>query len=90
MGKEEIACQEQLLLFPQCFQKACFPETSKGVIVWEWVNCEICDINSLINPSLDDKNLSLSKLQVFVYNKTFTHNIEFVLNGIENNVGKKI
>ena len=27
-----------LLLFPQCFQKACFPEASKGVIVWEWVN----------------------------------------------------
>ena len=25
------------MLFPQCFQKACFPEASKGVIVWEWV-----------------------------------------------------
>ena len=24
--------------FSQCFQKACFPEASKGVIVWEWVN----------------------------------------------------
>ena len=21
-----------------CFQKACFPGASKGVIVWEWVN----------------------------------------------------
>ena len=29
---------EQFLLFPQCFQKACFPGASKGVIVWEWVN----------------------------------------------------
>ena len=29
---------EQFLLFPQWFQKACFPEASKGVIVWEWVN----------------------------------------------------
>ena len=38
MGKGEIACYEQFLLFPQCFQKACFPGVSKGVIVWEWVN----------------------------------------------------
>ena len=37
MGKGEIACYEQFLLFPQCFQKACFPGASKGVIVWEWV-----------------------------------------------------
>ena len=36
--KEKIACYEQFLLFPQCFQKACFPGASKGVIVWEWVN----------------------------------------------------
>ena len=35
MGKGEIALYEQFLLFPQCFQKACF----QGVIVWEWVNC---------------------------------------------------
>ena len=25
------------LVFPQCFEKASFPEKSKGVIVWEWV-----------------------------------------------------
>ena len=37
VGKGEIACYEQFLLFPLCFQKACFPGTSKGVIVWEWV-----------------------------------------------------
>ena len=38
MGKGKIARHEQFLLFPQCFQKACFPEASKGVIVkrlWE-------------------------------------------------------
>ena len=35
--KGEIARYEQFLLFPQCFQKACFPRASKGVIVWEWV-----------------------------------------------------
>ena len=37
VGKGEGACYEQFLLFPQCFQKACFPRASKGVIVWEWV-----------------------------------------------------
>ena len=37
VGKGEIARYEQFLLFPKCFQKACFPGVSKGVIVWEWV-----------------------------------------------------
>ena len=37
VGKGEIARYEQFLLFPQCFQKACYPWASKGVIVWEWV-----------------------------------------------------
>ena len=37
VGKGEIARYEQFLLFPQCFQKACFPGASKGVIAWEWV-----------------------------------------------------
>ena len=37
VGKGEIARYEQFLLFPQCFQKSCFPGTSKGVIVWECV-----------------------------------------------------
>ena len=35
--KGEIAPFEQFLLFPQCFQMACFPGASKGVIVWGWV-----------------------------------------------------
>ena len=35
VGKEEIASYGQCLLFPQCFEKACFPGVSKGVIVWE-------------------------------------------------------
>ena len=38
VGKGEITREEQFLLFPQCFQRACFPGASKGVIVWEWVN----------------------------------------------------
>ena len=37
VGKGEIAHCEQFLLFPQCFQKACFHGASKGVIVWKWV-----------------------------------------------------
>ena len=43
VGKGEIPCYEQFLLFPQCFQKACFPGVSKGVIVREWVNCIVFD-----------------------------------------------
>ena len=39
VGKGDIVRYEQFLLFPQCFQKACFPGASKGVIVWEWVKC---------------------------------------------------
>ena len=38
VGKREIARYKQFLLFPQCFQKTCFPGASKGVIVWEWIN----------------------------------------------------
>ena len=37
VGKGKSARYEQFLLFPQCFQKACFPGASKGIIVWEWV-----------------------------------------------------
>ena len=28
---------QHFLLFQQCFEKASFPDTSKGVIVWDWV-----------------------------------------------------
>ena len=47
VGKGEIARYEQFLLFPQCFQKACFPGTSEGVIVWEWVKftCKMFSLN---------------------------------------------
>ena len=40
VGKGEIARYEQFLLFPQCFQKACFLEASKSVIVWEQVKLQ--------------------------------------------------
>ena len=48
VGKGEIAHYEQFLLFPQCFQKACFPEASKGVIVWEWVKGGPSDLGTKI------------------------------------------
>ena len=47
MGTGEIARYEQFLLFPQCFQKACFPGASKGVIVWEWVKGGYLDFSHL-------------------------------------------
>ena len=42
VGKGENSGYQHFLLFPQCFEKASFPDTSKGVIVWEWVknNCK--------------------------------------------------
>ena len=33
VGKGEIARYEQFLVFPLCFQKACLPRASKGVII---------------------------------------------------------
>ena len=78
MGKGEIARHEQFLLFPQCFQKACFPGASKGVIVWEWVN-----------PFPHDKILDATKLKAFAENKlNATKMIISVFDRIENIVGK--
>ena len=48
VGKGEIARYKQFLLFPQCFQTACFPEISKGVIVWEWVKGGPSDLGTKI------------------------------------------
>ena len=38
VGKGEIARYKEFLLYPHCFQKACFPGAPKDVIGWEWVN----------------------------------------------------
>ena len=51
VGKGEIARYEQFLLFPQCFQKACFPGASKGVIGWGWVK-HATEKRELLNDSL--------------------------------------
>ena len=51
VGKGEIARYEQFLLFPQCFQKACFPGASKGVTVWEWVKTK-SNVKHYIKPDI--------------------------------------
>ena len=38
VGKGENAGYQHFFFYSQCFQKASFPDTLKGVIVWEWVN----------------------------------------------------
>ena len=35
VGRGEIACYEQFLLFSQCFQKICNADTKKLGLVWE-------------------------------------------------------
>ena len=78
MGKGEIARYEQFLLFPQCFQKACFPGASKSIIVWE-------QVNTLPN----DKILDWSKFKAFANDKiNVTQKLKFVLEMVENIVGK--
>ena len=37
VGKRENAGYQNFLLFQQCFEKASFPDMSKGGIVWKWV-----------------------------------------------------
>ena len=91
VGKGEIACYEQFLLFPQCFQQACFPGASKGAIVWEWVNPLPDDkfYGLTLNPLPDEKILDWSKLKQFA-----DDNFKFDENGtkffnLENTVGKR-
>ena len=71
VGKGKIARYEQFLLFPQCFQKACFPGASKGVVVWEWVNLAVCLALYRTLPTLTLSKTSpcffyLSAVQVFL------------------------
>ena len=56
-GRQKVSlCGNGLIYFSfsQCFQKACFPGASKGVIVWEWVNILlVCNMQ----PDLDPKRM---------------------------------
>ena len=52
MGKGEIALTSNFSSTHKCFQKACFPGASKGVIVWEWVKLHFeCAISVVLIPS---------------------------------------
>ena len=51
-GEKAVSARyEQFLLFPQCFQKACFPGASKGV-VWEWVNVAFNSLSIIFQQQL--------------------------------------
>ena len=54
---------EQFLLLTQCFQKACFPWASKGVIVWKWVNTLLTYSHFCFNPLPNNTILDWSKLK---------------------------
>ena len=41
MGKGEIACTRNFSFSHNVFLKASFPDTSKCVIVWEWVTAKV-------------------------------------------------
>ena len=91
MGKGEIARYEQFLLFPQCFQKGCFPGASKGVIVWEWVKGGSNDRMCLMAGSFAGKaeNAGYKDLIQHVFN-FLPHNQDLKLykKPFENIVGK--
>ena len=91
MGKGEIARYEQFLLFPRCFQKACFPGASKDVIVWEWVN-PIPKIKILravqLNCLPKDNILDWSKMKALADdNIDVIKQLKFVLRQVENILG---
>ena len=68
-GKRRNCSYEQFLLFPQCFQKACFPEVSKGVIVWEWVNFPLSRTRNFF-----EKNVGTGKNAKCQHFLIFSHN----------------
>ena len=49
VGKGEIACTSNFSFSPQRFQKASFPDQSKGVIVWESTKQQNFRQNVLLN-----------------------------------------
>ena len=67
VGKGEIARYEQFLLVPQCFQKACFPEASKGVIVWEWVKLSVATDISYSGSLIHTKDHQCCRLESFSF-----------------------
>ena len=77
MGKGEIARYEQFLLFPQCFQKACFPGVSKDVNVWEWVNMLLLVIYlSVIGTHTCHREMGLTGSNSFGFAENTVHDFE--------------
>ena len=101
MGKGEIARYKQFLPFPQCFQKACFPGASKGVIVWEWVNpfpnspwfLHVCS-TSLLKTVWGKREIDcneqffLSPTAIFPFPTMFSKRVKNIV-GYEENAGKQ-
>ena len=53
-------------LFPQCFQKACFPGASKSVIVWEWVKPLTTQSLLLMTPTKRPLENNVGKREILV------------------------
>ena len=64
VGEGEIARFEQFLLFPECFQKACFRWVSKGGIVWEWDKQFMISIILTGNENVAEEEIDEGKKQV--------------------------
>ena len=83
VGKGEIACYEQFLLFQPCFQKTRFPGASKGVIMWEWANSLPC--NRIFDSSIVRAHIQEQLDMVRIH---MVQNMRFVFEMVENIVGK--
>ena len=78
MGKGEIARYEQFLLFPQYFQKACFPGNWLNAFVYF---SSLCCVNLLPN----EKYLAWCKFKAFSDDTvSVIERLKFVLRQVEN------
>ena len=57
-------------LFRQCFQKACFPGASKGVIVWEWVKLAFGELNNFQDEFYKISTVNECQIFFFFYHIT--------------------
>ena len=76
VGKGEIARYEQFLLFPQCFQKACFPEAAKGFTVWECV--ELLTFDSIPKNPMFLHVCCTTLLKTQMSNISFSHGLFYL------------
>ena len=71
--KGDNAGYQHFLLCPQRFKKASFPDTSKGVIVWDWVN------KSTINPGQPALTAQVDRGRTHLFLFKFMHVLGHVL-----------